>query len=107
VRVHVAQNGRRLQAAEDARRLVDDVRSVRYVRADLPAAQLGLAELRTRVWPPPARLELTLPTRSRSLSASAQALPEMSRLRAVGPLYDASELLDALGAPQPQLLLAV
>jgi hypothetical protein len=31
----------------------------------------------------------------------------MSRLRAVGPLYDASELLDALGAPQPQLLLAV
>jgi hypothetical protein len=106
VRVHVAQNGRRLLTAEDARRLVDDVRSVRYLRADFPAAQPGLAELRTRVWPPPARLELTLPTRSGSLSASAQALPEMSRLRAVGPLYDASEVLDALGAPQPQLLLA-
>jgi hypothetical protein len=28
-------------------------------------------------------------------------------LRAVGPLYDAGELLDALGAPQPQFLLAV
>jgi hypothetical protein len=31
----------------------------------------------------------------------------MSRLRAVGTLYDAGELLDALDAPQPQLLLAV
>jgi hypothetical protein len=107
LRVHVAQNGRRLLTVEDARRLVDDVRSVRYVRADLPAAQLGLAELRTRVWPPPARLELTLPTRSQSLWAFPQALPEISHLRAVGALYDAGELLDALGTPQPQLLLAV
>jgi hypothetical protein len=106
VRVHVAQNGRRLLTSEDARRLVDDVRSVRYMRADLPGAQPGLAQFRTRIWPPPGRLELTLPTRPGSLSASAQALP-ISRLRAVGTLYDAGELLDALDAPQPQLLLAV
>jgi hypothetical protein len=107
VRVHVAQNGRRLLTAEDARRLVDDVRSVRYVRAELLGAPRDLAQIRPRVWPPPARLELTLATPSGSLSASAHALPEMSGLRALGTLYDAGKLLDALGAPQRQLLLAL